>query len=83
MGIIEKKIYECDCCGKQSEKRDFNNGNECGSGRLSLTGSSGGLCYGGDWGGSNYDFKKLLCFSCAAKVIKHLKDLSEKSKQET
>lgn len=83
MAIIETITYECDCCGRQSGTNDFNNGSRCGSGNLTLSGNSGALCYGGDWGGSNYNIKLLLCFECADKVSEYLSTLSKQRKSET
>ena len=81
MGIIKTTTYECDLCGKQSEHSDFNNGNESGNGSLKLTGNRGAVSYGGDWGGSNYSIKKILCFSCADKVIDYIKQLESTFKR--
>ncbi len=80
MAIIETKIYECDCCGRQSQQSDFSDGVRSGNGNLTLTGSSGGMAYNGDWGGSNYNIKKLLCFSCVDKISEHLNKLSKELK---
>jgi hypothetical protein len=80
VAIIETKTYECDCCGRQSQHRDFNNGVQSGSGNLSLSGTSGGMSYNGDWGGCNYNIKKMLCFDCVEKVSSHLNKLSKELK---
>lgn len=80
MAIIETKVYECDCCGRQSDESDFNTGDVCGAGALTLSGHTGWMRYNGDWGGSNYSIKKLLCFSCAEKVTEFLRELTKQSR---
>lgn len=80
MAIIETKTYECDCCGRQSDKSDFNTGSVCGYGNLTLSGSHGGMSYNGDWGGLSYNIKKLLCFSCAEKISEYISKLSKELK---
>lgn len=79
MGVTNKTIYKCDCCGIESEKSDFNDGLSCGSANLSITGNWGGKAYDGAWGGSSFEIKQLLCFNCSEK----LRDFYSKLKTES
>lgn len=67
--------YICDCCGKESETKDFNNGLECGSSRIVISGHRGAQMYDGAWGGGNHKYDREVCFECADKVIKALQSM--------
>ena len=77
MGVETKTIYTCDCCGRESDRDDFNNGSECGSSKLSIAGSIGGRSYNGGWGGANHSIKQLLCFQCARRLINFYGEMKE------
>lgn len=68
MATITKVTYQCDICKRESADKDFNNGSECGSSVIHITGSRGGKSYNGDWGGMNHDDKFHVCYECASKV---------------
>ena len=61
-------IYTCDCCGRESQHKDFRTGNESGGATLSIKGDRGARAYDGAWGGMSYKVDDLLCFSCADKL---------------
>ena len=77
MAEIVTKQYQCDGCKKLSDRRDFNDGYQEGTGVLKFTGSRGYMSFQGDWGGSNFNVEKLLCFNCSDKLHKFLLSLSE------
>jgi len=68
MGIVTNTTYKCDCCGRESHLKDFNDGAECGWSNITIKGNEGGLCYGGEWGGTNHNIEKFVCFDCSKKI---------------
>lgn len=82
MGMITIKKYVCDCCGRESERDDFNTGSVSGSGNLTLSGNEGGMAYNGDWGGGSYELKMLLCFSCSTKIREAISEIKKSKRQQ-
>lgn len=78
MGEKTITTYTCDCCGRESEKSDFNDGRECGRAKFSLHSTHGAMAYDGAWGGGSSHIEDLLCFKCSRK----LQDFYKKLKKE-
>ena len=77
MGVETKTSYVCDGCGKQSDKPNFEDATECGSGVLKLKWSLGGKGHDGAWGGISGDDEKLFCHSCVRKIRRYIWELSQ------
>ena len=68
MGTETKVTYVCDTCKTRSDSNDFRTSSTSGSSCISISGNEGGLCYGGDWGGTNHNIQMTVCFTCSRKI---------------
>lgn len=68
MGEITKTIYKCDCCGLESESRDFQDANNLGHSFIKVNGHEGGRSYDGSWGGVNHRIDLLMCWKCSREL---------------